>query len=120
MKKLTTPFNPASLWALTLGLGCWISLSALGVQVACADKGQRPEVSSASEEVPEEVLQIQVETEANSILTGQPQTVDAHAQEQRQIQIRAADVPARLSPSIYRAVELLRLRQLLKGLLPFF
>ena len=118
MKKLITSFNPASLWALTLGLGCWISLSA--VQVACAEGGQKPEDSSASEEVPEEVLQSQIETEAHSILTGQPQTVNAYALEQRQIQMSAADVPTRLSPSIYRAVELLRLRKLLKGLLPFF
>jgi hypothetical protein len=120
MKKLTILFKPASLWALTLGLGCWISLSGLAVQVACAGKGQRPEVLGASEEVPEEVLQIQVETEANSVLTGQPQTVDAYAQEQRQIQIRTTEVSPRLSPSIYRTMDLLRLRKLLKGLLPFF
>jgi hypothetical protein len=119
MKKLTTSSNPASSWALTLGLGFWVSMSALGTQVAYADKGKTQEFSTVSEEVPEEVLQIQVGTEANSVLTGQPQTVDAYTQEQRQLQVKAAEVPPQLAPSVYRAVELLRLLKVLKGVLPF-
>jgi hypothetical protein len=87
-------------------------------EAAYADSG-RPQFSPMSEDVPEEVLQIQVGVEANSALTGQTQGVEAHAQEQQQLQVGAAEVPPKLSPSIYRAVELLRLRQVLKSLLPF-
>lgn len=96
--------------------------SLLGGQVAYAGKLTEMSVvpEKISEEVPEEVLQIQVGIEANSLLTGQVQAVDVYAQEQQQLQIKAEAVPPRLAPSVYRAVELLRLRKILKGLLPFF
>jgi hypothetical protein len=105
------------LWSLG-HLFC-IGASLLGGQVS-AYAGQLTEKSVVPEEVPEEVLQIQVGVEANSGLTGQGQAVDVYAQEQQLLQIKAEAVPPRLAPSIYRTLELLRLRKILKGLLPFF
>lgn len=79
------------------------------------------QVATAAQDVPEEMLQTQITTEANSPLTGLAQSATSRANEQKQLQgAVAAEVPPRLAPSIYRAVELLRLRKLLKSLLPFF
>lgn len=75
---------------------------------------------TTAQDVPEEMLQTQIATEANSPLTGLAQSANNHAKEQKQLQVTAAEVPPRLTPSIYRSVELLRLRKLLKSLLPFF
>jgi hypothetical protein len=117
MGKKTTVFNLLGLY-LPVGLALLIGSAVIRTEEAYADNGQPP-FSSTSEEVPEEILQIQVGVEANSSLSGQAQDVKAHANEQQQLQVGAADVPPKLSPSIYRAVELLRLRQVLKSLLPF-
>jgi hypothetical protein len=117
MGKKPTVFNLLGLY-LPMGLALLIGSAVIWTEEAYADSGQ-PQLSPKSEEVPEEVLQIQVGVEANSALTGQAQNVEAHAQERQQLQVGAADVPPKLSPSIYRAVELLRLRQVLKSLLPF-
>jgi hypothetical protein len=106
------------LGTLSVGLSFCIIGTVLWGKIARADSGLT-QVSTGSEEVPEEVLQIQVGVEANSPLTGQAQTVETYAREQRQLQVGASEVPAKLAPSVYRAVELLRLRQILKGLLPF-
>jgi hypothetical protein len=75
--------------------------------------------SATAEEIPEEVLQTQVLVEANSPLTGQAQRPEVYTQERQQLQVAVTEVPPRLDPSIYRAVELLRLRKLLKSLFPF-
>lgn len=72
-----------------------------------------------TQDVPEEMLQTQITTEANSPLTGLTQTASNNAQEQKQLQVAAAEVPPRLAPNVYRALELLRLRKLLKSFLPF-
>jgi hypothetical protein len=111
--------QPLLLCRWFLGLALCTGVSLLSGQVA-ASAGQMTEKSIVPEEVPEEVLQIQVGVEANSVLTGQGQAVDVYAQEQQLLQIKVEAVPPRLAPSIYRAVELLRLRKILKGLLPFF
>lgn len=118
MGKTAASSHQPLLLCQSLGLVFWIGANLLGGQVAYA--GKLTERSVAPEEVPEEVLQIQVGVEANSVLTGQVQAVDVYAQEQQRLQIKGEAVPPRLAPSIYRAVELLRLRKILKGLLPFF
>jgi hypothetical protein len=115
-KTAASSLQPLLLCLWSLGLAFCAGTSILGGQVAYAGTG----VSAVAEEVPEEVLQIQVGAEANSGLTGQVQAVDVYAQEQQLLQIKAAEVPPRLAPSIYRTLELLRLRKILKGLLPFF
>lgn len=75
---------------------------------------------AATEEIPEEVIQIQVLLESKSQLTGHSQTLSVYAQEQQQLRVVTSEVPPRLDPSIYRAVTLLRLRRLLKSLVPSF
>jgi hypothetical protein len=76
--------------------------------------------TAIAEDIPEEMLQTQVQLDANSAVTGQAQVAEDHALEQQELQVAATQVPPRLDPSIYRAVELLRLRKLFKSLLPFF
>jgi hypothetical protein len=78
------------------------------------------QVQTAAPEVPEEMLQTQIITEANSPLTGLAQSASNNTKAQSQLQVAATEVLPRLAPSIYRTVELLRLRKLLKSLLPFF
>lgn len=78
------------------------------------------QIEAATQDVPEEMLQTQIATEANSPLTGLAQSANNYAKEQKRLQVTAVEVPPRLTPSIYRSVELLRLRKLLKSLLPFF
>ena len=117
-KTAASSHQPLLLCLWFLGLVFCTGASILAGQAA-AYAGTVTGISAVPEEVPEEVLQIQVGVEANSGLTGQAQAVDVYAQEQRQLRVKAAEVPSRLAPSIYRAVELLRLRKILKGLLPF-
>jgi hypothetical protein len=117
MGKKPTVFNFLGLY-LPMGLALLIASAVIWTEEVYADS-RPPQLASTSEEVPEEILQIQVGVEANSALSGQAQDVKAHANEQQQLQVGVADVPPNLSPSIYRAVELLRLRQVLKSLLPF-
>jgi hypothetical protein len=78
------------------------------------------QVETGVQDIPEEMLQTQITTEANSLLTGLAQSANSSATEQKQLQVTATEVPPVLTPSIYRSVELLRLRKLLKSLLPFF
>ncbi len=93
-------------WGLLLSLGyernCWAQATAV------------------AEDVPEEMLQTQVQIEAHSSVTGRTQVAEDYAQEQQELQVAATQVPPQLDPSIYRTVELLRLRKLFKSLLPFF
>jgi hypothetical protein len=117
-KTAASSRQPLLLCRWSLGLVFCTGASLLGGPVASA--GQLTQRSVVPEEVPEEVLQIQVGVEANSGLTGQVQAVDVYAQEQQLLQIKGEAVPPRLAPSIYRTMELLRLRKILKGLLPFF
>jgi hypothetical protein len=118
-KTAASSHQPLLLCRWFLGLVFCTGASLLGGQVA-ASAGQLTQRSTVPEEVPEEVLQIQVGVEAHSVLTGQGQAVDVYAQEQQLLQIKGEAVPPRLAPSIYRTLELLRLRKILKGLLPFF
>jgi hypothetical protein len=78
------------------------------------------QATAVAEDVPEEMLQTQVQIEAHSSVTGRAQVAEDYAQEQQELQVAATQVPPQLDPSIYRTVELLRLRKLLKSLLPFF
>ncbi len=78
------------------------------------------QVQTAAQEVPEEMLQTQITAEANSSLTGLAESASNSAKAQSQLQVAATEVLPQLAPSIYRTVELLRLRKLLKSLLPFF
>jgi hypothetical protein len=108
-------------WVFCLSVSIlWGNAASAGTSVEPSAAVSEEIPKEVPEEVPEEVLQIQVGLEANSPLTGQAQVVDAYAQAQQQLRVGATEVSPRLSPSVYRAVELLRLRKVLKSLLPFF
>lgn len=71
-------------------------------------------------DIPEEMLQILVTERAYSQLDGSVQTSQGQASEQQQLRVAPEDVPARLAPNVKQAVDLLRIRKLLKSLIPIF
>jgi hypothetical protein len=73
-----------------------------------------------NEDVPEEVLQIQVIEQSNSQMDGGARSAQDYASEQKQLRVKAEDVPARIAPEIKQTIDLLRIRKVIKSLLPFF
>ncbi|WP_404784378.1 hypothetical protein [Altericista sp. CCNU0014] len=102
---------PVKLFLFCIGTG-WT------VGIGCLSSGAQ--TISLSEDIPEEVLQLQIEVRANSQLTGLPQDAATYAREQQQLQVAVTDVPPQLSPELKLTVGLLRIRKLLKGIFPFF
>ncbi|HEY9827075.1 MAG TPA: hypothetical protein V6D19_16670 [Stenomitos sp.] len=72
-----------------------------------------------SDDIPEEMLQVQAPLQFHSPQSGLPQSPNAYAQEQQQLRIAPQDVPAQLAPEVQQAAELLRIRKVLKVFLPF-
>jgi hypothetical protein len=71
-------------------------------------------------DVPEEMLQISITERAYSPLNGRAQTSKEAASEQQQLRVAPEDVPARIAPEVQQLVVLLRIRKLLKSLIPLF
>lgn len=76
--------------------------------------------TAAPADVPEEVIQLSVIENAYSQLDGKAQSASEQALERRQLRIAPEEVPARLSPRVKQTVMLLRLRKLIKSVIPFF
>lgn len=74
---------------------------------------------SPSEDIPEEVLQTEIITEARSPIDGRQLTAAEYAELQAQLRIAAEDVPGRVTPRLQTLLSLLRIRKLLRPLLPF-
>lgn len=72
-----------------------------------------------AEDIPEEVMQIDIYEEATSVLDGQVITPATDAQQRDAIRIREEDLPGRLAPEVYQVMFLLKLRSIVRGLLPF-
>ncbi len=71
------------------------------------------------EDIPEEVLQTEIITEARSPFDGQPLTAAEYAELQDQLRVAAEDVLGRVAPRIQTNVSLLRLRKILRTFIPF-
>ncbi len=71
-------------------------------------------------DIPEEILQTQILAEPRSNLDGTVTTTTDYTLEQSQLRVKPEDVPARLAPEVHRLVFLLRLRQAIRSVLPFF
>ena len=69
------------------------------------------------QDTPEEILRTEIITDARSPLDGKPLTAAEYVQLQSQLQNREIIPP--LDPKVKEAVVLLRLRQLLRKILPF-
>jgi hypothetical protein len=69
------------------------------------------------EDIPEEVLRTEIITDARSPIDGQPLTAAEYADLQAQLQNRPVTPP--LSPQVRETITLLRLRRLLRTLIPF-
>lgn len=72
-----------------------------------------------AEDIPEEVLQAEIIMEARSPIDGRPLTAAEYAELQAQLRIAAEDVPGRVTPRLQTLLSLLRIRKLLRPLLPF-
>lgn len=68
------------------------------------------------EDVPEEVLRTEIITEARSPIDGKPLTAAEYAQ--LQAQVAESSIPPQLSPKIQQLILLLRLRGLLRTVIP--
>ncbi len=99
---------------LFLAIGCnlWVILGANPLSTA--------QPIPPNEDVPEEVLQIQVIEQSNSSVDGGSRMATDYALEQKQLRVKLKDVPARLAPQIKQTIDLLRIRKVIKSLLPFF
>jgi hypothetical protein len=73
-----------------------------------------------NKDVPEEVIQIQVIEQSNSQMNGGARSAQDYASEQKQLRVKAEDVSARIAPEIKQTIDLLRIRKVIKSLLPFF
>jgi hypothetical protein len=72
-----------------------------------------------SSDIPEEVLQTQIIDQANSPLNGDTLHPSDYAREQQRHRIAPENVPPKIDPKVQQLVDLLRIRKLLKGLIPF-
>jgi hypothetical protein len=71
-------------------------------------------------DIPEEMLQVSITEQARSQLDGRIQTSGDQASEQVHLRVAPEDVPARLAPQVQQVVVLLRIRKLLRSLIPLF
>jgi hypothetical protein len=69
------------------------------------------------EDPPEEILRTEIILDARSRLDGEPLTAAEYAQEQAEI--AESPYPPELDPAIQEVIFLLRIRQLLKPIIPF-
>ncbi|MCM1982866.1 hypothetical protein [Lyngbya confervoides] len=107
--------NPRQHWGILLGLsGLFTRFNAVALaQSLNASPHPTPDI-------PEEILQTQVILEARSPLDGSPMTAASYAQLQEALGPPREEIPARLSPKLHRAATLLRLRKILRTILPVF
>jgi hypothetical protein len=68
---------------------------------------------------PEEVQRTEIITEARSPVDGKPLTAAQYAELQTQLQARRATPETRLNPGIRRTINLLRVRQGIRSIIPF-
>jgi hypothetical protein len=78
------------------------------------------QVRSPETEIPEEMLQIQILEPSASQQNGVLLSADEYVHEQQQYRIAPADVPPRLAPEVKQVIDLLRIRKVIRGFLPFF
>lgn len=97
----------------------------IGVGVVCSTAGVRGLGSDSGhalpppEDVPEEVLRTQIVLEGRSPVTGEPITASERATQQTNRQTAIEEQPRDLPPEIRQTVMLLKLRRLLRPVLPF-
>jgi hypothetical protein len=97
------------IYALTFSCLDWI----LGLPSDAA------QVLGLPEDVPEEVLQVQVDETAYSRMDGGLRSTSEYTQEQKRLQVKPENVPARISPNIKQLIDLLRIRKAILDLIPF-
>ena len=102
-------FKLLGLFGLSSGVGSVICLIPVGFQSALS--------LPPPEDTPEEVLRTEIITEARSPIDGTPLTAAEYAELQAQLQVR--DVTPPLNPKLRQNISLLRLRKLIRTVLPF-
>lgn len=93
---------------------CQIGSGLLALLVAMPSLAQ---VLPPVEDIPEEILQTQIFTEARSPIDGKLLTAAEYAELQAQIQADA--VEPKVAPKLQRLIVLLRVRKVIRSILPF-
>jgi len=106
MKSKSMFFIPSRKLSFSAGVGIVIGLMPVRVQSL-----------PPPEDTPEEVLRTEIITEARSPVDGKPLTAAEYAQLQAQLQARP--IAPQLSPKVREAILLLRLRRVIRTILPF-
>lgn len=96
---------PMGLVSLLIGASAWLNLTTTVQALPPAD------------DPPEETLRFEIILDGRSVIDGEPLTAAEYVQEQEAIAERA--YPPEVAAEIQHAVFLLRIRQLLKPILPF-
>lgn len=91
--------------------------ASVGVLVLMPINIQSARALPPPEETPEEVLRTEIITEARSPIDGKPISAADYAELQAQLQQR--QVTPSLSPQVRQNISLLRLRRLIRTVLPF-
>lgn len=107
-RKTSKMFLKLSRLYLSAGVGM-LELMLVGVQSAVS--------LPPPEDIPEEVLRTEIITEARSPVDGKPLTAAEYAKLQAQLQARPIAAP--LSPKVKETILLLRLRRVIRTVLPF-
>ena len=90
--------------------------TSVGIVIGLMTVGVKCAVSLPPEEIPEEVWRTEIITEARSPVDGKPITAAEYAELQAQLQRRTAP---QLNPKVEGTIILLRLRRVIRTLLPF-
>jgi hypothetical protein len=98
----------------------WPRIFAVPAIWICFSAATYPASAQQPVDIPEEMLQTSITDRAFSQLDGRAQTAREEASAQRQLRVAPEDVPARLAPEVQQVVVLLRIRKLLKSLIPLF
>ncbi|OKH26380.1 hypothetical protein [Chroogloeocystis siderophila] len=87
------------------------------VSLLCGWNASLASALPPSDDIPEEILRTEIITEARSPIDGKRLNAAEYAELQAQLQNRQVTPP--LSPQVRETVQLLRLRRIIRTLLPF-
>jgi hypothetical protein len=104
---------PNLLTVKAFSLSLVTSCSFLWLHLLCAEALPPPR------DVPEEILQNSLLWEGTSPIDSTNVSAQTYAVLEEKLQLTPEDVPARINPKLKQTVDLLRLRKLLKTILPF-
>lgn len=111
-ESTTKPF-PSLLTVTAFNLSLITSFSFVGLHPSWAETLPTPR------DIPEEILQNSLLWEATSPIDSADVSAQTYAMLEEKLRLTPENVPARINPRLKQTVDLLRLRKLLKTVVPF-